>query len=128
MDKSKFLARALGLYLIILSLAMLINMPLFTQQINKLIHEPSLMFVCGFFTLIIGVLMIAGHNVWQWNWRVIITIVGWLTIIKAISLIFYPDFIDKSSALFVESTTYDYILAVIDLILGLILVYFGYRR
>ena len=127
MEKSKFLSKVIGLYLIIISVAMLIDMPIFTQQIDKLLHDSALMFVTGFFTLIVGLLMVVSHNIWQWHWRVIITVLGWLTLIKGISLIVYPGFIDKTSILFIESVTFAYGAAIFDLVLGAALTYFGYR-
>lgn len=128
MDVSKFLGKVVGIYLIIVSLAMLVNMDQFAHFVDQLITDAPLMFVTGFFTLIIGVLMVVAHNIWRWDWRVIITIIGWLTLLKALSLIFYPQFIDAVSVSFVKNLPAAYITAVVDLVLGLIIVYFGFRN
>lgn len=40
---------------------------------NIKINNPSLMFVIGFFILILGILMVIAHNIWEWNWKVLIT-------------------------------------------------------
>jgi glucan phosphoethanolaminetransferase (alkaline phosphatase superfamily) len=126
MDLSKFLAKALGIYLIIISLAMLTNMPQFVNYVQNMLHDPTLMFVTGFIALVIGILLVVSHNIWQWHWRVIITIIGWISLIKGASIILYPHFIDKLSMLFVQNTTFAYSAAVVDLVLGLILLYFGF--
>jgi uncharacterized protein YacL len=128
MDSSKFLSRILGLYLLIVSTAMFVNMQQFSANVNQLMHEPSLLFVVGIFTVIIGLLMVVSHNIWQWNWRVLITIIAWLSLIKGASILFFPLFIDKLSTLFVQNSKFAYVSAVIDFILGLILCYFGFRR
>ena len=128
MDKSRFLAKAVGIYLVIISLSMLINMQHFINMVNSLINNMQLMFVTGFFTLIIGLLFVLSHNIWQWNWRVIITIIAWLTLIKGISIILYPQFIDKTTVLFTYNTTVSYLTAVIDMVFGILLCYFGFRR
>jgi len=37
------------------------------------------------------------HNVWVWDWRVTITILGWLTLIKGILKIGFSEFIHKQA-------------------------------
>ncbi|MFZ2315351.1 MAG: hypothetical protein WAW86_06820 [Gammaproteobacteria bacterium] len=128
MNKSIFLGRVLGIYLIIISLSMLLQMQVFFERVNALIGNPALMFVVGFFTLILGVLVVVGHNVWRWDWRVLITIIGWLILLKGASIIFYPQFIDHATALFIQNMTVAYVVGGIDLLLGVVLCYFGFRR
>jgi cytochrome bd-type quinol oxidase subunit 2 len=127
MDKSRFLAKALGIYLLIVGLSMILNMQHFIRILNSLIHNEPLMFVTGFFTLILGVLFVLSHNIWQWNWRVIITIIAWITLIKGASILLYPQFINKTTILFMYSPTSSYITASIDVVLGILLCYFGFR-
>ncbi len=128
MDVSKYLSKVMGIYLIIISMAMLIDMHQFMVNISVLLNDAPLMFVAGFFTLIIGLLAVVSHNIWQWNWRVLVTIIAWLTVIKGASIIFYPQYIEYASAQFVNSMSCAYIAAGIDLVLGLVLCYCGFRR
>jgi hypothetical protein len=128
MDKSKFLSKVIGIYLIIISIAMLVRMQEFTHDVTKLINDAPLMFVVGFFTLILGILMVVSHNIWQWNWRVIVTIIGWITLLKGASIIFSLQFLDKAAMLFVQNINAFYIAAIIDLVLGVLLSYLGFKR
>lgn len=128
MDVSKFLGKVLGVYLLIVSTALLFNMSQFSDLVKQLINDPPLMFVAGFFTLIVGILLVVSHNIWQWNWRLIITLFAWIALIKGVSLIFYPHFIDSVSLLFVENTKVAYSAGILDFILGLILIYFGMKK
>lgn len=86
------------------------------------------MFVTGFFTLILGLLMVVSHNIWQWNWRIVITVLSWITLFKGASIIIYPQFIDKTSLLFVQNMSFAYIAAGVDFVLGILLIYFGFKR
>lgn len=128
MEISKFLGKVLGIYLIIVSLALLVNMEQFASNVNGLLSNSPLMFTTGFFTVILGVLMVVAHNIWQWNWRVIITIIGWIALLKGLSILFYPAWINQTSTLFIQNTTVAYIAGAIDLVLGLVLCYFGFRK
>lgn len=128
MDVSKFLAKVIGIYLVIVTLMMLTNMSQFLSNVNSLVNDAPLMFVTGFFTLILGILVVVSHNIWQWNWRVIITIFAWLALIKGAVMLVYPQLIDSVSYSFIQNTTIAYVTACVDLVLGLVLCYFGFRR
>ena len=128
MDISKFLSKVIGIYLIIVSLAMLVNMPQFIKSVHNLIHDEPSMCVAGFVTCILGVLMVVSHNIWQWNWRMVITLFSWLVLLKGISIIFYPQFIGNTAILFMHNTHVTYSAAIIDLALGLLLCYFSYHH
>lgn len=128
MDVSKFLSKVIGIYLFIVASAILFNMQQFAASINNLINNHSLMFVTGFFTLILGIVMVVSHNIWQWNWRVIITIIAWLSLLKGFSLIFFPQFIDKTSLLFLQNLYFAYLISIFDLLIGILLIYFGFKK
>lgn len=127
MDTSKFLARVIGIYMVIVSSGFLINLKELTDHVQNMINNPELMFITGFFTLIIGILLVVSHNIWQLNWRLIITIIAWLVLLKGASLVFYPRFLDALSEQFIRNPTVAYVSIVIDLIIGLVLIYFGFR-
>lgn len=128
MDRSKFLAKMLGIYLILVSIAVSLNLQQFINTVNSLIHDLPLMFVTGFVTLILGILMVVSHNLWQWNWRLLITIIGWIILIKGASILFFPHSIDQITNLFLQNKIVAYGAAGVDFILGLILCYFGFKR
>jgi hypothetical protein len=128
MDTSKFLSKVLGLYLLIISFAMFVDMHQFIHYVYKLVHDSSLMFVTGFFTLILGLLMVVSHNIWEGSWRVLITVISWLILLKGVSIIFFPEFIDQLSLSFLHHLTIAYAGASFDFLLGVLLTYFGFRR
>lgn len=128
MNTSKFLARVIGIYQIIISIVILVDLPRFSEIILSLINNTPVMFVTGCFTLLIGTLMVVSHNVWQWHWRLIITIVAWLTFLKGISILLFPQFINEITRLFVQNMFFAYTTAVIDFIFGALLIYFGFKR
>lgn len=128
MDLSKFLSKVLGFYLLIISFIMLSNMHQFTERVMNLVHNEPVMLLTGFFTLIIGLLMVVSHNIWQWHWRVIITVLAWMTLLKGMSILYYPQYMDKLTTYFVHDVNIAYMAAAFDGILGLILIYLGFKR
>lgn len=106
---------------------MFVDTSQFMTYVANLLHNPPLMFITGFFTLILGILLVVGHNIWVWNWRVIVTLISWIVLIKGISIIVYPHVIDKASFYFIRDINMAYAGMGFNFIIGLVLVYFGYR-
>ncbi len=128
MNISRFLSKVFGIYLVLISAAFLLNMNELKTILQDLLHNHSLMLVSGFFTLIIGLLLIVSHNIWQFNWKLIITILSWIIFLKGVSIIFFPQFIDKLTLYFVQNSYFAYGSIILDLIIGFVLLYFGFRK
>lgn len=126
MDVSKFLSKVIGLYEIIISLALLINMNQFTGDILGLINNGPLMLFIGCITLIMGILLVVSHNIWQWHWRVLVTIVSWIVFLKGASILLLPHALDQITMQFVNNSNFAYLIAGVDLLLGLLFCYFGF--
>ena len=126
MDTSIFLAKALGIYLVVISLGMMLNANKIRPLFQLMIKDTPLTYFGGIMALIIGILMILSHNVWEMDWPVIITIVGWISFLKGISIIFLPDFVISSSSKWLENRTAYYTTLLFTLIFGAILIYFGF--
>lgn len=128
MVSSKRLGKIIGLYMMIVGMAMILRMDEFTHLIQNLMQDKPLMFVTGFFTLILGLIMVVSHNVWQRNWRLINTLIGWIVLLKGSSLILYPHVMDQLTLLFLQHTMVAYSAAGMDVVLGCVLCYFSFKR
>jgi len=128
MYASKYLSKVTGICLIIVSVAILVNMDQFRTLVHHLIYDAPLMFIAGIFTLILGTLMVVSHNIWERDWRILITIIAWIIFLKGASILFYPQFIDKTSILFLKNIHMAYITAGFELALGVLLSYLGFRK
>lgn len=128
MEISKFLSKVIGLYEIIISIAILTNMQQFTVGIQGLMNNDSLMLYIGCITIIMGILLVVSHNLWQWSWRVLVTIVAWVVLLKGISILLVPHTSDQITMYFITNSNFAYSVAVTDLLLGLLFCYFGFRK
>jgi hypothetical protein len=128
MNTSKFLAKVIGLYLLVLITAMILNMHHFSDAVMNLTNNAPLMLVTGCMTLILGLLMVVSHNIWHWDWRVLVTIVSWLVLLKGVSILYFPGYIDSLTMLYLQNAMFAHCANAIDIILGLILIYFGFKR
>jgi len=48
-------------------------------------------FVLALISLPFGLIMIAGHNVWAWDIRTVVTLAGWLTTLKCTIYLLFPN-------------------------------------
>jgi hypothetical protein len=89
MNVSNFLAELWGITIIVVSFVFLIS-PKFLERLLVDTENKTTMFLWGITTLIIGLMMIVVHNVWTLDWRLVITILGWLTLLKGLDLLLLP--------------------------------------
>ncbi|ALJ03739.1 hypothetical protein APS56_00605 [Pseudalgibacter alginicilyticus] len=89
MDTSIFLAKFWGWYLIIFFLILTFN-PKRIKQIFSDLKDEKFLIISSFIAIIIGLLNILFHNVWQPNWKFIITLIGWLSLLIGLSLFTFP--------------------------------------
>ena len=125
MELSYLLARLWGLYLIIISLSFLLNRK-GLEVIITIVSNKALIVSGGFIALLGGIIMVVIHNVWTPDWRIILTLFGWLLLIKGIVYINWPELALKWRNEFQTNRGLVNTLLVIALIFGIYLTYIGF--
>lgn len=126
-EVSIFLARALGIYLLIVSLSMLFNYKVFFNTFQQWVEQqPGIITLTAFISIILGILMVLVHNVWVWDWRILITILAWLTLIKGIVRLNFPFAVPQTMEYFHQRRPAYFALGVFCLVLALFLLLHGY--
>src|SRR5690242_2595283 len=90
MDVSIFLAKALGLYVLIMAIMMFAKEKKVKVIVKEMCSDPAMMFLSGCMTLIIGILLVNVHNMWFSDWRILITLIAWITLIKGVIRTLFP--------------------------------------
>src|SRR3954471_8711253 len=90
MTTSFFLARLIGPFALALGLALLVQGPGFRTFAGEFMASPALVFLSGIITLPAGLAIVLTHNVWTPDWRVVITIVGWLAVVTGAIRLMFP--------------------------------------
>ena len=89
MDISIFLAKFWGWYLIIFFLILSFN-PKRITQIFKDLRDEKFLIIASILAIVIGLLNILFHNIWEANWRIIITLIGWIALFIGLFLFVLP--------------------------------------
>lgn len=127
--RTTFLSKLIGLYLILISIAMAAHRQATIELMNALIHNAPAMFVVGVIAVAAGLAMVIAHNVWSGGvLTVAVTLAGWLLLIKGSMLLFLsPRAIYETllAGIRFEQLFYLYMAAV--LLLGMCMAYGGFR-
>jgi len=98
MEISIYLARFWGSLFIILGL-MSVGAKLL-GRIIKYTEDKTITVSTGYITFLLGLVTVILHNVWVFDWRVVVTILGWITLLKGIEKIGFPDRVNKKAQMF----------------------------
>ena len=69
-------------------------------RIIKYTDNKSITISTGYITFLLGLVTVVLHNLWVWDWRVAITILGWVTLLKGIEKIGFPERVNKKAQMF----------------------------
>ncbi|MBI4548126.1 MAG: hypothetical protein HY707_09105 [Ignavibacteriae bacterium] len=125
METSIFLAKVIGLFGAISTLAIIIRYETHLVMEENAVQSPAVIYLSGFLFLLLGILVTVSHQVWTRDWRVVITILGWLLLAKGLMRIFFPEAVKK----FIEKKRNDrrFLLAeVVTFFISLYLIYQGF--
>lgn len=90
MDTSIFLLKFWGWYCVIFFFILSFN-PKRIKQIVEDLQDQKFTILIAFLAIIIGLLNILFHNIWEANISLIVTLFGWLALIKGIMLFTFPE-------------------------------------
>jgi hypothetical protein len=128
--RTLFLGKLIGLYCVLVSLAMFAHRQLTVESVTELVHDAPLLFVVGVFVTAIGLAMVIGHNIWSGGGvAIVVTVIGWLSLLKGSLMLFLSP--RGASAFFLSGLHYAelyYVYAAVTLLLGLYLFFGAARR
>lgn len=126
METSLFLAQLIGPVLIVIGVGLLLKQTEFREMATDFLSSRALIFVSGLLTLVVGLAIVLTHNVWEFNWPVIITILGWLSVFGGVFRILFPDSVQSMGTSMLDKPAMMTVSGVIQIVLGLWLSYVGY--
>ncbi|MGA2207924.1 MAG: hypothetical protein ABSG10_14445 [Terracidiphilus sp.] len=89
--RTLFLSRLMGLYFLICGLSMIVHKQVFTDALATVPGNPLAMWLISMVISLAGLAMVLAHNLWsKCPVVVIVTLLGWLTLIKGILYLLLP--------------------------------------
>jgi hypothetical protein len=85
-----YLARLLGLDLILIALAVAVTHDRMVVTIQQLLAQPVALFLSGILALGVGLAIVIGHNRWSSLLAIVVTLLGWVSLLKGLVFVFLP--------------------------------------
>ena len=123
-----FLAKLLGLFLLILGVSVLVQQQNTLDIWAALIHAVALVYVVGVITVAAGLAMVLKHNLWRGGLLpIVVTLTGWLTLLKGAAALVLPADVAMQTFAGLQYDRFLYLYAAFWLIVGAYLTIEGFR-
>ena len=129
MQTSIFLARLLGPALLVVGIGILLNRNYYRGMTKEFVASRPLFYLAAVIGVLAGLAIVLVHNVWVLNWRVLITLFGWINFLRGVITVLFPAQAMEFAGRHIGGSKHvPLIPGAVALTLGLILCFFGYFR
>jgi len=125
METSILIAQIAAVVYLGVALGAFVDRGYFRRIVNDFYGNAGLTYIGGFMAVVVGFLIVHVHNHWVADWTVLVTILGWLALIKGMVIIVLPQHIRRVSTAALGDTGLK-IIPWLALLLGLLFAYFGF--
>lgn len=125
MFTSIFIAKIIAVLYLSLGFGMLFNTSYYEKAFQNMFKDSLHLFFGGIFSLICGLFLIEYHNIWVKDWMVVITIFGWIAVVKGVMLFIFPKSFEALKGMFNQSMMKTFLIPGV-LLLGSFFAYFGF--
>ena len=129
METSVYLAKLIGPLMALMALMGLFVVlhPAHLSKIGQgVLDSPALMFVSSVLALTSGLALVLSHTVITCDWRLIITLIGWITLLAGAARLLLPGLMQTIGTGMLDNRILTLVPGILLLGLGLTLAYIGY--
>jgi hypothetical protein len=127
MPAATLIARLIGPLFAALGLGMLLNGTFYAAAVGEGAHSPVLIAISGMATLVAGLAILNAFHAWTADWRVLVTLIGWLFIIAGLIRLILPTLAETLAPAVYSGPAALMVAGVVVLVVGGILSFEGYR-
>lgn len=125
-DISFFIAQIAAVLFLAVGVGYLFNSKHYRRMMTELVKDPASLYSSGPLAIVLGMFIIRYHNIWEADWTVLITLIGWIALIKGVLILAVPDFFVNKTRAALKIKNFEMLVGWICLILGLAFGYFGF--
>lgn len=127
MGLSLFLAKLIGLYLLIVAAIMFLRRKEFEVAIKDIMASEGLLVFTGIINIILGLAIAIGHPIWELSWRGLITLLGYLSLVKGVGRLAFPVEVEDLTKRLLARKSWGYWAIVgVMVLIGAFLTYHGF--
>jgi hypothetical protein len=126
MQHSRYLAKLIGPVFVAVGVGMLLNTHNYLTMAQEGLHSPIMIYFSGVLLLTAGIAIVLTHNLWVGDWRLNVTLLGWLATIGGLFRILWPQKVMEIGSHVIDHDESLIVGGFIVLVIGCVLGYFGY--
>ncbi|KKR03249.1 MAG: hypothetical protein UT31_C0026G0007 [Parcubacteria group bacterium GW2011_GWF2_39_13b] len=116
----------IGLIYLAVGIGILIHPEFYKKLLADFSQNLSASYLGGIIALVIGYVLVFYHNTWSYNWPVIITIIGWMSLVKGSWILISPSSAFDMAKALKRNKVYLLVCGAILAVFGIILMYIGF--
>jgi hypothetical protein len=129
MTTSKTIAALLGPTLVASAISLLANIGTSKTIVGELSQSPALVMIAGYAAFVPGLAIVYFHNRWTAGWPVLVTLMGWLSLVVGLLRMVFPTQIATIATKIAPSATGFFpVIAIVFLLIGGFLSFKAYGR
>lgn len=123
MELSIFLAKIIAIVYAAFGVSVLAGQVTMKKILKSFSESTALVLFTGMVAVVVGMLIVRSHNIWTYDWTVVITIIGWIAIVKGVAVLMLPEtFIKLAKAVKLPSV----FIGVLSIAIAIVFAYFGF--
>ncbi len=115
------------MYLVVISIAVWLKRKSLGELAVNFAQDKAGIYLSGVIFLLLGLTMVISHNIWDTAWQGVISVLGWMTLIKAGMRLFFTDKVGDLAQKIINSKWY-WLAIVASLMVGIWLTYIGFSH
>ncbi len=120
------LAQIIGPVMIAAAIGFIAHPKFYKKILKDFEANQGLIYFTGILVMVIGLLIVNNHNIWEWSAAGVITLVGWSAVLKGATFLIVPNLLFKISNPIIKNGIVMKIAMIVLLAAGGYLSYIGY--
>lgn len=123
---TRMFARVLGPFLVIVDVTAMVRSSDMQGLLSQFEANSLWTFVTGAFILLFGLIIVAGHQYWQGAAAIIVSLLGWLVVLRGLLLVAFPKIFVSVANSMIGAQAWWVALCIVFALIGLYLTYVGW--
>ena len=121
-----WISKFLGPIILVLSIPMIVTPKTLQETTRRFLDDSPLILISGVLAMTAGLSIVNTHNVWVWEWPVIVTVFGWALVFGGAFRIVAPHAVKEIGGAMMNRPTLTRIIGACWAVLGAFLTFQGY--
>ena len=125
METAVLISKIIGVIYLAFGIGMLVNPSFYKKEIPQLLENSAYLILGGFLAVVFGFLIIESQKALTHDWQMVLTVIGYVAVIKGAVLLAFPSSMKIYKPLF-ETEKFMSLLTYFVILVGVVFIVFGF--